>query len=205
VVTWGETISHVGDVPPQDRQGLGASKVGYKYSYWGVFWVDLWTWGGEYCVYEGDRYLPIPPAEAARLTGKPVNELGTPFLYRFPPGWFILGPLIVIGIIGSVRERRKADRIARLFQDASYQRALEVLKEEYANQAAKPEASQGAAAPPPADGGDRFRAAFEAGVQHLNSVGIPRDEAERNFALLVQALAQAQQHEAAPPSENGAT
>jgi len=89
-VTWGDTISHVGDVPLADRQDLGANRVGYKYRYFGVFWVNLWIWGGEYCVYEGKRYRAIPRAEAARLLGKTDAELGIPFLYRFPLGCLIL-------------------------------------------------------------------------------------------------------------------
>jgi hypothetical protein len=53
VVTWGETIAYVGDPsgPAGPAWGDGrALKVGYKYEYAGMFWVDLWTWGGTYCV-----------------------------------------------------------------------------------------------------------------------------------------------------------
>jgi hypothetical protein len=46
LITWGETISHVGDASPQARQMLGTRQVGYKYGYFGVFWLDLWTHGG---------------------------------------------------------------------------------------------------------------------------------------------------------------
>ncbi len=113
LITRGETICHLGDacppapppaVPPAppDRRDREANTpapnrgVGYKYGYWGIFWIDLWTWGGEYCVYEGDRYRPISRGEAARLMGKPETELGTPLLYRVPLGWFIFAPLIVL-------------------------------------------------------------------------------------------------------------
>src|SRR5947207_2138217 len=75
VVTWGDTIRHVGDVAAEQRPNVGAGKVGHKSSYFGVFWIDLWTWGGEFCVYEGDRYQPISRAEAARLIGKPESEV----------------------------------------------------------------------------------------------------------------------------------
>ena len=84
--------------------------MGYKYGYFGVFWIDLWTWGGEYCVYEGNRYRPIQPAEAALLVGKQQRELSTPPGYRFPLGWLILGPLIVIWIIATLGSQRAGAR-----------------------------------------------------------------------------------------------
>jgi hypothetical protein len=197
LVTWGDTISHLGDVTPEHRQVAGAAKVGYKSSYWGVFWIDLWTWGGTYCIYEERRYRPINRAEAARLTGKPESALGAPFLYHVPLGWLILGPLFALAMVRVVIDRRKppADSLAALFQDARYQKAMETVGEQYAKQGttaviaapgqdpAQQEADAGT--------GDRFRAAFEAGIQHLVSEGVPREEAERNLGMMVNALAHA--------------
>src|SRR5437667_25085 len=68
--TWGESISHIGDSSVKTPQNPGVTKVGYKFSYFGVFWLDLWTSGGTYCVYEGNHYNAIQPAEAAHLLGK---------------------------------------------------------------------------------------------------------------------------------------
>ena len=83
LITRGETINEVGKITNPGQLQLGGTvSVGYKYSYFGVFWLDLWTWGGEYCVYDGDRYAPIQPAQAAELLGKPERSLGAPFLYR---------------------------------------------------------------------------------------------------------------------------
>jgi hypothetical protein len=212
LVTWGETISHVGEASPQAGNMHGSNKVGYKYGYWGVFWVDLWTHGGTYCIYEGKRYNPISPAEAARLLGRSEDELSTPFLYRIPLGWLIFGPLIVIGIIAAVREKGSGNEIALLFEDPRYQKALEVLNEQYSKPPAAAEPEQGAGAPAAAepeqgagaqattDDESRFRAAFEAGVQHLIGAGIPREEAERNLATMLQILTQAQEQEAAAPA-----
>src|SRR5947209_20527947 len=64
LVTQGDTISHLGDCPPQEIPGKPwerprrCSRVGYKYCYWGAFWLDLWTWGGEYCLYDGKMWVP---------------------------------------------------------------------------------------------------------------------------------------------------
>ena len=71
LITHGDTISHIGEVAPEFRSPKLPQRVGFKSSYFGVFWIDLWTWGGEFCAYEGDRYQPISRAEAARLIGMP--------------------------------------------------------------------------------------------------------------------------------------
>jgi hypothetical protein len=203
LVTWGDTISHIGDVAPQDRQNLGARKVGYKYSHWGVFWIDLWTHGGTYCVYEGDRYNPITPAEAARLLGKSEIELSAPFLYKVPLGWMIFGPLIMIGIIAAALDKARGNEVARVFKDTRYQKALEILNEQMAKQPAGAPATDGAGPQDSKSDDTRFRAAFEAGVQHLIESGIPREKAERNFAMMVQVLIQAQQQNAATGAGDG--
>jgi hypothetical protein len=263
LITWGETISHVGNTSPQADPTHGSRQVGFKYGYFGVFWIDLWTHGGTYCVYEGKRYNPISSAEAARLLGKTESELSTPFLYRIPLGWLIIGPLIVLGIILAALDKGQGDGMALLFQDPSYRKALEILKEQYskpqaaAAPAPKSEHVKESASPlisgdgstrnpftldeldvkesvsPLSSGGRlphplpepqqpghtdpaqglglqslveqeiRFRAAFEAALQHLIGVGIPREEAERNLAAMIQILTQAQPQEAPAPAGSG--
>jgi len=53
LITHGDTIAHLGDllkVPP-GAKGLPVGQtlgVGYKWSYGGLFWIDFWTWVGEY-------------------------------------------------------------------------------------------------------------------------------------------------------------
>lgn len=178
-VTWGETISHVADVPAQNRQRGAADKVGYKFYYWGVLWLDLWTSDGTFCLYEGKQYRPISQADAARFLGKPAGELHKPLLYRVPLGWLVFGPLLALGTLAHVIEKRRAG-ILPLFQDPRYQKALEIVQAEYA----KPPA-----APAPAD--ERWRAAFEAGVRHLEGEGVARGEAERHLASMVNALTKA--------------
>jgi hypothetical protein len=189
LITRGETIKHLGDAVAPKGQQLGALKIGYKYGYWGVFWIDLWTWGGQYCVYEDKRYQPIEVAEAAGLLGKPADALSPPFLYRVPLGWLIFGPLIVLGIIGNVMSKKSsADATAPpLLQDPRYQKALEIMNEQYAkNKVAVPAGpAQEGGGPENDPNQEIFRAAFEAGVQHLQTVGITREEAERNLALMV--------------------
>jgi hypothetical protein len=206
LITWGETISHVGDVSSPNNQDPGPIKIGYKSSYFGVFWIDLWTWGGTYCVYDGKRYGPLQPAEAARLLGKQESDLSTPFLYRFPLGLLILGPLIVLGIIfAAVEKKGSGNEITLLFQDARYQKALAVLSDQYGTQPAVTEATQAGESQTTTDNDSRWKVAFEAGVQHLVGAGIPREEAERNLATMIQVLAQVQQQEATQAQQQEAT
>ena len=203
LITHGDSIAHIGDLPPQIRQNGGPSKVGYKYSYWGVFWINLWTWGGEYCVYDGDRYAPIQSAQAAELLGKPERSLGVPFLYRVPLGWLIFGPLILLGILAAVYEGRKTNELQKLFKDPKYLKAMEIMQEQYAKQAAPP-ANADPAAPPEQTPPEQVQpekeqpeanshAALEAAVRHLEGEGVPREEAERNLQRMIQALSAPQQ------------
>jgi hypothetical protein len=111
LITTGETITHVGDITPtpQMKPGTANIKVGYKYNYYGLFWIDMWTSGGAYCVYEGKQYNPISEAEAAQLLGKSESELSAPFLYRVPLGWLILGPILLLAVIGKVVSRGRSE------------------------------------------------------------------------------------------------
>jgi hypothetical protein len=192
LITHGDTINHVGDVPAQNLKQLPATKVGFKYSYWGIFWLDLWTWGGEYCLYSGQQYWKLQPAEAAQLLNKSASDLGKPFLYRFPLGLLLIVPFILLCcLVGFWQDSRKRKKMTQLFQDPEYQRALQIMAEESKKQqdeavaaALKPEA-------PPAEDANAQKTTvtpFEAGVQHLVSAGIPRAKAEQDLGHLVQAI-----------------
>jgi len=214
LVTWGETISHIDDVKTPERGRFGANKVGYKSGYFGVFWIDLWTWGGEYCLYEGDRYRTISPSEAARLVRKKESELGIPFLYQVPLGWLIFGPpIIVVAIVAALKQvaalkNGDGNDVTLLFQDTRYRRALEILDEHPADQPAPAPPSDASGSHDSASENTRFHSAFEAGVRHLIASGIPREEAERNLAIMIpvrlfQLVFQAQQQQAATGASGG--
>jgi hypothetical protein len=203
LITHGDAIKHIGDVKTNPLQGqpLPANKVGFKYSHFGVFWADLWTWDGTYCLYSGNDYWALQPAEAAALLGVRESELSKPFLYTFPLGLLILVPLCLLGILMNAfkKQQPSEDPLAHLFQDPRYQTALSVLSERYAKQEAS-EAMTTQPAPGPGAGPkpDKVDAAFEAGVQSLVDQGIPRNEAERNLGLMVHSL-MAAKNEAPPP------
>jgi hypothetical protein len=119
LITHGDTISHLGEIDSKSRAFVnGEAKVGYKWSYGGIFWIDFWTWDGEYCLYEGDGYEPITGEDAAKFMRQPTLP-DPPFFYRFPLGLLILGGLLglcLLGVIASAfggAESKKNDETAK--------------------------------------------------------------------------------------------
>src|SRR5262245_23198682 len=106
LITYGDTIGHLGDVSPQPGETPSRVTVGIKSSYAGIFWIDLWTWGGQFCLYKDNHYQPIDHATVVQLLGKPESEVREPFLYRFPLGRLILAVLLAVlgglAIVGSI-------------------------------------------------------------------------------------------------------
>jgi hypothetical protein len=132
VINHGDTVAKLGDVSAEDRAQFPQNTViGYKYSRFGVFWMDLWTWGGEYCLYDGNRIGPLTPEQCAALLKIDVNRLSKPWFYRFPLGLIILGGivaiLIPIGMISQAKEKREQARIKGLFEDSRYQEAIQIF------------------------------------------------------------------------------
>lgn len=180
VITSGPTVKPIGDVvDPQKRKALEAAgfpdaMVGYRYDYFGVFWVPLWTWNGSYCVYAGQlRPRPLKPEEAAELLGKNVNELEKPFSYRYPPGLLVLGGILLISIPAGLMKRRGEVKTHAMMADPRYQHALQLYRQ-----------------------GSQNEAAFEEAVLSLEREGIPRNEAIRNLRALLAHLSQREQQTA---------
>ncbi|MEM7233803.1 MAG: hypothetical protein AAF517_16625 [Planctomycetota bacterium] len=97
VVLWGQSndVHLVKDL--EGDQG----DLGYLYDYFSLFFVNIWTWGGKYVIYEGDGYSDLPtqsPAELATLLGIEESEIKKPITYTIPPGAVILGLLAIVFI-----------------------------------------------------------------------------------------------------------
>lgn len=132
LITHGDTVTKLADVPAAQQEVVREATranpaVGYHYSYVGAFWVDLWTWGGEYCLFDGNRVWKLEPEQAAQLLGVPVADLPKPLLYRFPP----LLMLLLLGAAGfgavmaaEARKKREADG---LVADPRYAQAQQIL------------------------------------------------------------------------------
>jgi len=98
IITHGESVLHYADLPTEVRANLKTEtghdlNVGYLYSHFGIFWLDLWTWDGQYCLYEGDDVLRLTPEQVAEVMSTTPDKLGKPLLYTFP-----LGLLILLGL-----------------------------------------------------------------------------------------------------------
>lgn len=104
LITFGDDIKDVGEIKqrPPARPGNASygpnERVGYFCQAVGVLWIfDVWSWGGQWCTYDGDTYYEITEAQAAFLLGIQESELSKPFLYSFP-----LGLICILGFVGFV-------------------------------------------------------------------------------------------------------
>ncbi len=210
LITSGTAIKKLGDISnPQLKAALRQATgkdlaVGFKYSHFGVFWIDFWTWGGEYCLFEDKNYEPISADKAAALLDKSEAELGKPFWYRFPPGLVIIGGCVLVFTPLVMMNKAAENRVRRLFDDERYLKAMKVMGDRAEQRAAAMTAwadaarqaeEKGEQAPPqPAfendDGG------YADAVEVLVREGIPREEAEKNLQAMLNLLAQQQQQAA---------
>ena len=61
LITFGEQVSEIADVPEdaEVKEEYSDAVVGYRYDHAGVFWLAIWTWNGEFCVYSKDKNTVI--------------------------------------------------------------------------------------------------------------------------------------------------
>jgi hypothetical protein len=97
IITTGEDVVHLRDLTVEEQASFGAfASLGYKHEYFGVFWVDVLRYGGEYVVYTGDSYAELDDQMLAYL-----HPGSVPITYFLPPGLLIILALIEIGVVGS--------------------------------------------------------------------------------------------------------
>lgn len=212
LITYGDSISQLGPLPVDKKEILEkvtrpGAEVGYKYSYFGLFFLDLWTWGGEYCLFHEKSFWSLKPEQAAELLGVPVEKLPKPFFYRFPS----LLSVLVLGILGLIILGRfvKSDEeeAVELMKDERYREALELFKKQWtevnATPEKPPEAAPESAAEKPAEAkeategadGDvdeakeaeqakKLALALAPGISYLVGKGVPAEQAGSKLALL---------------------
>jgi hypothetical protein len=207
--TSGPTVKHLGHVVNKNalkdldlKQMPDGFSVGYKYNYAGLFWIEFWTWGGTYCVYEDiRRTFPVTEEQAAALLGLEVKQLEKPFVYKYPPGLLVIAGLILLRLPFMIANRRGSNRMRALFADGGYRHALSIIDRHEARRqqelAQWEEAARQARlanqpispkpAPPVMDVG------FEEAVITLVREGYPREEVERNLRAMLAYRAEHQQ------------
>ncbi len=204
LITYGDSISQLAPLPSDKKAILekathAGAEVGYKYSYFGLFYLDLWTWGGEYCLFHEKSFWSLKPEQAAELLGVAQDKLPKPFFYRFPS----LLSLLVLGILGLLIASRfvKSDEeeAAELIKDERYREALELFKKQWAEASAAPATPAAGAEKPAGEAADgekdpeeaeeaeqqkKLALALAPGISYLVGKGIPAEQAGSKLALL---------------------
>lgn len=174
LVTYGEDITHVADIPADvaDSEGIPPGvAVGYKFGNFGLFWLNVWTWSGEYVLFEGDNYQQISEEEAALFAG---HEVSKPWTYSFPPGLIVI-ILLVVGFLGyGMYASKQEGKVRALFEDERYKHAFDLM-------VPKSEDEEGGA--------------FDDSVQYLVDQGVPKQEADENLTAMMQLVAEDAQSE----------
>jgi hypothetical protein len=204
LITTGDTIKHIADVAtdlqPVIREVTGSSvdyKVGYLHQRIGVFWIDLWTWGGEYVLYdESEQDLwELNAEETAALMRTTPDKLSAPLFYSFPPG------LLALGVIGAVcvglntfagkTDPQEDEHVDTLLSDSRYEEALVAIVDHYnlKQMAANEEAESGVASQQTFEDD---AVVFDHAVQKLVEQGIDYNDAFCNLNLLRDAAITAQ-------------
>lgn len=195
LITHGDTVKKVADLPEDRKEmvrmatGEADLVVGYRYSYFGIFWLDLWTWGGKFCLSRDLNVLELDEEQFQLLIGKPTSDYSPPWLYRFPLGLIlVVGFGTFVGVSGFLAQRaeaKAAKHLAMLREDHRYRQAMEIFETTRQN-ANIPDGQtvdemDGARSA-------RIDAGLEAAVDHLVQNGIEYEEALSNFNKLLTAL-----------------
>jgi hypothetical protein len=200
LITYVERTSQVGAVTSAAarqklvrKAGAGTPSVGFRYHAVGVFWLDVWTWGGHFYVAGGKDGVPLTDAEAAEALGVTEGDLARPVFYRYPLGLLILCGAATTLVPMALSRWRAEAKVRRLLQDERYRTARRLLAGHAARQAAALAAwdeaarlaeEEGREPPPPLllpeedDGWDEA-------VAYLAGAGVAPEEAEKNLTAVL--------------------
>ena len=109
VYNTGDDILELHDLPANvadNNVELTGYHVGWKYHRFGLFWLDLWRWGGEPVVFRGNTFEPVEPGDLEAIGGADA-----PLAYRLPPGLLLLLAGIEFGLLGQLVRSRKGNLI----------------------------------------------------------------------------------------------
>jgi hypothetical protein len=197
MVTYGDSVFHVARVPEDQKTFLRQvfkqdAAVGYHYDYFGVFWLDFWTWDGQWCLYNGNRYWPLSAQQAALILKTKPDDLRKPFLYTFPLGLTIVGVLFGGLVLIAKFVKTDDDRtVAKLQSDPRYAQAIQIFLATLPSDEADPVRRR-----------EKVLAALQSAVEYLTTQGVPREEAEKNLGELLKGPTQPATIEGPVPSTN---
>jgi hypothetical protein len=187
-VIWGagETIDHVRDLSPQLRAQLagqfgGDIAIGFHYQRFHIYWLNFWTWDGEFVLYHDKKYWK-PPSDQAwteLLGGSGLAQLHRPWAYTFPPGLVLLCTVLGVAVLKPLLFPDDQAKAARVLRDARYQEAMKQIGD--AMRSAAKSGQTGARA--------AYESAHASAVQFLQDQGIAAATAERNLRTILRVQA----------------
>lgn len=177
LITSGDSITHVADLDPEAAKTLDAElgpgvAVGYKYEQFGLFFVEVWSWNGEFVLFRDDEYWDVDDEVLAAAAGvSSVSELSKPLTYTVPPGLVVIA-LLVVGFVvfklmdkGDDEAHASEQAVGEIANDPRYQQAVQV----YAQNHEWPEEQR-----------------LQSAVSQLGQHGIPEAEARANLMALLE-------------------
>ena len=65
IINTGDDVKEVSDIKDEIRAEVEADtapgvKIGFMYSRFGVFWLDIWRWSGKFVLYQGTTVWEAP-------------------------------------------------------------------------------------------------------------------------------------------------
>ncbi|BBM84362.1 hypothetical protein [Candidatus Uabimicrobium amorphum] len=101
LITYGDDIVKVAELPAEMKKQASVADmcIGYKYGQFGVFYLQIWTWSGEFCLYSESQntYWTLDEKQIKTLNESVPGGLKAPFSYTVPPGLIVI--IIVIAIL----------------------------------------------------------------------------------------------------------
>ncbi len=190
----GEEIAHVADLGPEAQAKAkselgGEVAIGWLYQRFHIFWMDLWTWGGEHVLYAGNECWSMEEADWLDVVGADYQaQLATPWTYYAPPGLLIVACFLILSVATKLCTSDDK-KVKALRHDPLYSQAVGL----YSQKAA---ASRDAVADGTATG--ISQSGLLEAVKFLHTQGVPAADAERNMRSLLKSGLDLPQYAIAP-------
>lgn len=195
----GADAAEIDDVPEENRHLLPhpEAKAGYVYEHFAIFWITVWTWGGDYAVYRKMGDIEVWPAtreQMAMLLGKSVEDVHPPFAYRWP---FLIRIVGILGIgfvalvgFGAIVSAGENKKFAKLKEDPVYRKAMKILEKKVGEPAGTGHLSE-----------RRIRKCAASAGKYLLSEGIDKPEAKKNMTFIANQMYPEQREEPEHPDD----
>jgi hypothetical protein len=170
IVGWGERETLIREVsinPPLENAEPVKCEIYFRYSYFHLFWCDMWHWGGEYLLHQDKNYWRPTAQQWIQLLGESEYEsLPKPFFYQVPFGLIILVALVIGSPFLKVFVFDKLGKTNSLLYDPRYQEAFKRYRKRLSERSSQDDA-------------------IAAAVNYLEGEGVSPDEAQKQIIKLL--------------------